>query len=461
MKYILLVASLLFACKPTGREMRALVGEVGECSCPCADAAPAVLEVDAAPDAPPDVAPDAPPDARPPIDMSAPWTRTIVTAGSPTGAYRGADGTALDTEGCWSTGWEEGGIVTRACPSGAGWTTELVASGLPGVEEARAADLDGDGVLDVVSCSDSGGRCYVTFRGAPNVTTTLTASIGHGHAMQAAIADFDGDGRLDVVFGTRAGTASNPAVIAWLGNPGAASRTGSAWTYHLIDVAGWTMSLVALDVDGDGDIDIVTSDRSYTFGAGGAHLWGRNGARWLEHTAAGAWVSHAISPPSGACPTGQPMCTTKTPGDEMFLRVDGNDVWDCQSSDAAAYSRIVRHSTTDWIAWAHTVLPAAANVGHCQGMVISDVDGDGLKDVVVSSWKGNTSALAPEVLAESAVYGLLAPNWNRFEISGPSGIKFDGIDTIGPPGGVQLDLITSEQVEQLGVVAYVNPWRTP
>ena len=395
-----------------------------------------------------------------PIDLATAWTRTAITAGSPTGARRGADGVAVDAEGCIVTPWEEGGAVTRACPSGGGWITEQVATGLPGVEDAKAADLDGDGVIDVVSCSDGGGRCYVTFRGAPNVTTTLTGSQGHGRAMQAAIGDISGDGLPDIAFGTRAGSYASPAVIGWLENPGVTARTGSTWAYHLVDLAGWVMALVLIDVDHDGDLDIVTSDRSYVYGPGGTHLWDRYGARWLEQTTAG-WVSHAISPPSGSCPVGQPLCATKTPGDERFLTVDGDTVWDCQSSTAAAYSRIVKHSTADWLTWTHEVLPPAANVSHCQGIAITDVDGDGRADVVVSGWKGDALPLASPIAGTSAVYWLRddgAGTWERGEISGTAGGKYDNVIRLGAC------VVTSEELDPaggLGVVEYCPPGGAP
>jgi hypothetical protein len=172
---------------------------------------------------------------------------------------------------------------------------------------------------------------------------------------------------------------------------------------------------------------VVVSDRAGYKDDAGVTKWDLYGARWLEQVTPGAWVNHPISPPAGACPAGNPLCNTKTPGDEMFLHVDGNgnDVWDCQSSAAADYSRIVKHSTTDWISWTHEVLPPAANVGHCQQAITADVDGDGLRDIVVTTWKANALPVPPADAGKSAAYWLLAPTWKRGEISGPDDIKLD------------------------------------
>jgi VCBS repeat protein len=436
---IVFLALILIACRSPERGIRALVDDPN-CVCTCTEAGVADAAPDAPPDAAPDAAPDAPPDAHAPLSLTDPWTRTTITAGAPTGLYRGADGVALDSEGCYVTAWEEGGIVTRACPSGAGWTTEMVASGLIGAEDAKAADLDADGTLDVVTCSDSGARCYITFRGAPNVTTTLTASVGHGHAMQAAIADINGDGLPDIVYGTRVGT---PAEVAWLENPGATARTGAAWARHFISPAGWVMSLVV--VGGR----VVVSDRASYKDAGGVTRWDMYGARWLE-LVAGSWVNHPIGLPAGSCPA-LPAACTKTPGDEMFLTVAGDTVYDCTSTNAQLDSRVVIHRTTDWLTWTHEALPAMPNVGHCQGVIPADVDHDGRTDLIVTTWKGNAYPVTGAAAGQSGVYLLhaTATGWERGEISGPAGGKFDN-------GLLRGDCaVTTEQLDPAGGLGVV------
>lgn len=428
-KYALL-ALLAVGCEPTEIASRGLVST--GCACPA------------------DAAVDASPDASTAIDLTMPWTRTVVSPGAATGHFRGADGVAVDPEGCWVTAWEEGNAVTRACFTGSAWSTELVATGLSAVEDARGADLDADGTVDVVSCGAD--RCHITFRGTPNVTVQLTNSIGHGNALQVALADLSApaDGRLDIVVGTRAGTAANPAEIAWYENPGGAgARTGAAWPRSRISLAGWTMSVVVV-----GD-RVVVSDRSSYKDAGGVTRWDLYGARWLERVG-GVWVNHPISAPAGACPVADPMCTTKTPGDEMFLRVVGNEVYDCTSVGSKTDSRITIHHTADWLTWTHTVLPPVANVAHCQGNAVGDFDADGLTDIAISGWKGNALPLSPIDAAKSGVYWLrnTGAGYVRGEISGADGGKFDNVERDGAC------LITTEQLDPaggLGVVRYCPP----
>lgn len=458
---ILALVLLVVACKPTTRELRALVGESEGCLCPC----PEDAGVDV-PDAPePDAAVDAPPDAPAPISLTEPWTMTVIAAGAPTGTRRGADGVSLAANGRWISGWEEGGAVSESDLDTL--ATEDIAVGLPRIEHAiDAGDLDGDGTRDVVACSDAGRKCYAIFRGVPSVPVVLTGSQGHNAAMSAAVMDVDGDGLTDIVYGTRFTSSSpDPAVIAVLYNPGPLlARDGAAWTKEIMSRAGWTMSLVV--VGGR----VVVSDRASYKDAAGVVKWDLYGARWLERTSAG-WVNHPISPPAGAGPG-------KTPGDEMFLRVIGDDVWDCTSKLTGA-NRIAHHHNVngDWLTWTTTTIPDVAGVGHCQGVDLADVDGDGRTDIVVSGWKGNTlpfTGLDLPFAGASGVWwlrntGVIAPNgeaiYERGEVAGSRGCKFDNAEVITYKGAKRI--ITSESLGDdcaagtghggLGVIMYSPP----
>lgn len=379
---------------------------------------------------------------------SQPWTRHTITAGS--SSLRGADGVDLIGKDV-ATAWEESGTVTVAhLDTG---ITDIIATGLAGVEDARLGDIDGDGLMDVTSASDSGKRVYISFGGGP--TIDVLASHDHNRAMQIAIADIDNDGHIDIVFGTRAGSISNPAIIAWLHNPGSSVRDGSAWTYHQISLAGWTMSIVALDIDNDGDLDIVVSDRSSYKDSLGVIHWDLYGARWEEQTSTG-WINHPISTPAG-------NCMTCTPGDEMFLRVididnDGDlDILDGTSSATHPNRIVVRRNSGTWT---QEIIPAVSGVGHYQGLDVGDIDGDGILDLAISTWEVN--ALPSSSLI--GVYWLRGTSSGYVyggDISGPDGSKYDNIILFDVDGDGDLDVIDSEQVDNQGVIWFENPlgWR--
>ena len=91
-----------------------------------------------------------------------PWRCHIIDESS-----RGADGVKLaDINGDGlmdiATGWEEGGVTRIYLNPGpdkskSNWPMTTVGK-TPSVEDAVFADLDGDGALDVVSCSEGGTK---------------------------------------------------------------------------------------------------------------------------------------------------------------------------------------------------------------------------------------------------------------------------------------------------------------
>jgi len=122
-------------------------------------------------------------------------------------------------------------------------------------------DIDGDGFLDALAASSSGGGLF--WYEYPNWTEhPIRASGSWTTDMQ--VADIDNDSDLDVVI-------PNSSGLQWYENPlpGGDPRT-SAWTAHLIGSAGANNHDVEVgDVDGDGALDVVTRKKS----DGLTYLW--------------------------------------------------------------------------------------------------------------------------------------------------------------------------------------------
>ena len=144
----------------------------------------------------------------------------------------------------------------------------------------HVADVDGDGRNDVIAAA---GHDYGVFwfqQGANGRWTrrTIDSAWSQGHA--STLVDLDGDGRLDLVTGKRfmAHNGSDPGEreplgLYWYGSRPVASAGGRGgagveWIRHVISYGGQTgagMQIPVIDIDHDGDLDIVVAGKSGLF----------------------------------------------------------------------------------------------------------------------------------------------------------------------------------------------------
>ncbi len=133
----------------------------------------------------------------------------------------------------------------------------IVSSG-PGTSQPRgvhAADLDGDGDLDVVTASFGDGTVswHENDGGDPPAFTPHVISSSAPGASSVFVADVDRDGALDVL-----SASADDDTIAWYEN-----MLPSGFTRHVVasDALG-AASVFAADLDGDGDIDLLSASES-------------------------------------------------------------------------------------------------------------------------------------------------------------------------------------------------------
>lgn len=369
-----------------------------------------------------------------------PWSMTRVFPGDST--HVGADGVDFGTWGgvaSVATSFEQSGKVGVANLAGTTLITLNAGSG-SGPEDVRFCDLDKDGVQDLVVANSGNSRVVVIY-GGTTTAVTITASQGHARWIQVGCGDFNGDGIPDIVGGSYAGTASAPAVIAVLYGTG--SRLGTSWTFEQVTYAGWAMSVIPVDLDGDGDLDLVVTDRAgYKLPGDTLPRYDLAGVRWAEHVTSvpAGWVNHTL--------LGAPYS-----GDQMFGLVvdyDKDGVLDI----LATRSHTSQPNYVDiWVgpSWTHTTLTDSASLdGHAQGLIVADVNKDGTNDIVVSAWESNTCCDS----THSGVWWLNgAASWEREELSGGDGTKFDNV-VVDANG----DVWDSEQLDNYGIVKYTNPF---
>lgn len=384
-------------------------------------------------------------------DRGTPWQIHIIDDSS-----RGADGVKLydiDGDGLLdlTTGWEEGGITRIYRNPGpdkvkATWPA-LTVGKTPQVEDAAWIDLEHKGTCRaVVSCSEGKTRSvfvHWTPEDKPFENTWEQAVIPASKdrmmwmfAIPAKLSQDASGGEVLVAAGKGPG-----AEIGWFectGEP----RDLSSYQWHPLSPAGWIMSLYAVDMDGDGDQDLLTTDRK------GKH----RGCRWLEN-------------PDSDSSKGKPWQNHWVGGQDrevMFAHLADLDQDGLQ--DILVVSRApdevhwYRRLDQSGLKWDHRVIPYPQNTGGGKGVAVGDLDRDGQLDLVLSC----EHAEPPR----SGMFWLRGTrdgdqfNWEPREISGPQGIKYDRIELLDLDADGDLDVLCCEERHKkrgLGLFWYENP----
>lgn len=379
----------------------------------------------------------------------------------------GADGVRLgdiDGDGLLDivSPWEQGGLVRvylNPGPDGlrAHWPAVTVGEvGDP--EDAFFADLDGDGKFDVVSsCEGETRSIYVHWAPAdpgallePSAWTTekLPNSEGAMAWMFAAFAQVDGRYGADLI----AGGKGDGARIGWFEAP-ESPRKLADWTWHPLYRAGWIMTIRPSDMDGDGDMDVVATDRTGE----------RRGALWLENpgldrAGSSKWVEHRIGPVNDHEAMHNALADLDADGlDDLLVAVKGEAL------------RFHRRTGRSPIAWETYQIEMPPSTGSGKSIDAGDIDLDGQIDLVVACEHATEGKIG--VFWMSHPGDPEASRWQATSISGPEGFIYDLIQLVDLDGDGDLDVLTLEEKgpylaqgyrgRELGVVWYENPTLDP
>ena len=348
------------------------------------------------------------------------------------------------------TGWEEGGITklyfqpeTKLVKEK--WPAVIVGKS-PNVEDAVFADMNNDGNLDIVSCSEGDTKkIFVHWNKGNDLMEqknweqeVLPASEGLMMWMYAEPFLLDNRNGFDLV---AAGKNEN-AAIGWFESPVNPGNLND-WHWHEISPVGWIMSILKRDMDGDGDIDIVISDRQGKL----------RRCRWLENPGIveaqkQPWKNHLIG--AGNL-------------EVMFMSMhdmNGDNTEEavvCEKSGQTV--RIYEKQDKLGLIWSEKIIKIPSFTGGAKSIEAADMNNDGISDLVLSTETQGKILNGLIWLDGSKMQNTKESDWQK--ISGFHNAKYDKVELIDLDNDGDLDVLICEEnfgenSDGFGVIWYEN-----
>ncbi len=153
-----------------------------------------------------------------------------------------------------SASWFNDAIIWYENDGAQHFTPHVITTAADGARDVYTADVDEDGDIDVLSASWGDGTIawYENDRGQNFTAQAISTTADFAQSVYAA--DVDGDSDVDVL--STSGLDNSDDEVAWYENDGSENFTAHTITTNAFGALG----LYAADVDGDGDLDVLSAN---------------------------------------------------------------------------------------------------------------------------------------------------------------------------------------------------------